>query len=123
MKYITKLGSITDLPATKQDGYDVSYEPLYADGTGRTMNGTFSGTLIGIFPKITATFPIMSQANVRKIIAELKKPIISVTWYDLSSNSFKTSNFYPSPTTAGVAYPKKSLGKELTITLISIKRM
>lgn len=121
MKYITKIGTLENVPAT--NGYQVEYETLWADGTGRTMDGTFSGTRIGIFPKITATFPPLSQTTIKNILAQVTKTTIELTWYDLKSSSYKTSDFYVSGASAESLFPERSINKESTIVFIALKRM
>lgn len=55
---LIKFSSLTDAQnavIAKLIDYKVEYNKLWSTDTGRSMTGEFSGTLIGIFPKIVLT--------------------------------------------------------------------
>ena len=43
------------------------YNKLWGSDTGRNLKGSFSGTLVGIFPKITLTFRKLTQVEMNII--------------------------------------------------------
>ena len=66
------------------------YNKLWGSDTGRNLKGKFSGTLVGIFPKITLTFRKLSQAEMNIIAPILDSGSQNLTYYDPSTNSNKT---------------------------------
>lgn len=61
---------------------------------GRNLKGKFSGTLVGIFPKITLTFRKLTKAEMNIIAPILDSGTQSLTYYDPSTNSNKTISTY-----------------------------
>ena len=60
----------------------VSFNKIWASDTGRNMAGTYSGTLIGIFPKIIVQFRKLTKSEVEKIVPILDSATQSVQYYD-----------------------------------------
>lgn len=58
------------------------YHKLWASDTGRNLAGVQSGTLIGIFPKITIQFKPLSKIDLEKLAPILDSAIQSLTYYD-----------------------------------------
>lgn len=58
------------------------YNKLWASDTGRNLAGTQSGTLIGIFPKITVQFRKFTKDELEQIIPILDSPRQIVQYYD-----------------------------------------
>lgn len=58
------------------------YHKLWGSDTGRNLAGTQSGTLIGIFPKITVQFKKLSQSELEQIAQILDSPTQNVTYHD-----------------------------------------
>jgi len=86
------IGGLTLTEVTK---YDVNYSKLWADAD-RNMNGDVSSTFIGVFPNIdVSTLPI-SQANVGTLCAALDQPYFSCTFWDPSSGTMITRQYYAS---------------------------
>lgn len=75
--------------------YDVNYSKLWKDAD-RNMNGDVSATFIGIFPNIDAETMPLTQAEVEVLCAALDQPYFSATFWDPSSGSQKTANYYAS---------------------------
>ena len=61
---------------------------------GRNLKGKFSGTLVGVFPKITLTFRKLTKAEMNIIAPILDSGTQSLTYYDPSTNSNKTISTY-----------------------------
>lgn len=58
------------------------YHKLWSSDSGRNLAGSQSGTLIGIFPKITLQFKKLTKAQIEIIAPILDKANQSVTYYD-----------------------------------------
>jgi hypothetical protein len=86
---------IGSLSLTEMAAYKVNYSKLWKDAD-RNMNGDITSTLIGIFPNIDATTTPLTRAQVQVLCAALDQPYFSATFWDPSSNSQKTANFYAS---------------------------
>lgn len=70
------------------------FNKLWGSDTGRNLKGSFSGTLVGIFPKITLTFRKLTQAEMNLIAPILDSGSQSLTYYDPTTNSNKTITTY-----------------------------
>ena len=58
------------------------YNKLWSSDTGRNLAGTQSGTLIGIFPKITIQFKRLNKSELELIVPILDKANQEVQYYD-----------------------------------------
>ena len=58
------------------------YNKLWGNDTGRNMAGSWSGTLIGVFPKIIVQFRKLTRSEVEKIAPILDSPSQQVQNYD-----------------------------------------
>lgn len=58
------------------------FNKLWGSDSGRNLAGKMTGTLIGIFPKLTLTFRKLSQAELNSIGPILDSGEQSVTYYD-----------------------------------------
>ena len=58
------------------------YNKLWASDSGRNLAGTMSGTLLGIFPKLTLQFRRLTKAELEIIVPILDAPNQTVTYYD-----------------------------------------
>lgn len=70
------------------------YNKLWGSDTGRNLKGKFSGTLVGVFPKITLTFRKLTQAEMNIIAPILDSGSQTLQYYDPSTNSNKTITTY-----------------------------
>ena len=70
------------------------YNKLWGSDTGRNLKGKFSGTLVGVFPKITLTFRKLTKAEMNIIAPILNSGSQSLTYYDPSTNSNETISTY-----------------------------
>lgn len=75
-----------------QAKYD--YNKLWAGDTGRNLAGSLSGTLIGIFPKITLTFRKLTKAEMNIVAPVLDSATQQLSYYDPSTNTTKTLTTY-----------------------------
>ena len=67
---------------------------LWASDTGRNLAGKMTGTLIGIFPKITLTFRKLTQAEMNIVAPVLDSASQSITYYDPATNQNETITTY-----------------------------
>lgn len=86
---------IGGLTLTELVAYKVNYSKLWKDAD-RNMNGDITSTLIGIFPNIDASTPPLTQSQVAVLCAALDQSYFSATFWDPSSGTQKTTNFYAS---------------------------
>ena len=61
---------------------------------GRNLKGSFSGTLVGIFPKITLTFRKLTKAEMNIIAPILDSGSQTLIYYDPSTNKNETISTY-----------------------------
>ena len=90
-----------------QAKYD--YNKLWASDTGRNLSGSLSGTLLGIFPKITLTFRKLTKAEMNIIAPILDSTTQTVQYYDPTTNSNKTLSTY----TGDWSYENKSAREKI----------
>lgn len=87
------------------------YDKLWGSDTGRNLTGKFTGTLVGIFPKIILTFRKLTQSEMNIIAPILDSANQTLIYYDPTTNSNKTLNTYTgdwSYTNNGVATKNES---------------
>ena len=70
------------------------YNKLWSSDSGRNLAGTQSGTLIGIFPKITLQFRKLTKSELEIIIPLLDAPTQSVKYYDPNKKATVTMTTY-----------------------------
>ena len=58
------------------------YFKIWGKDTGRTLSGVMSGSLIGIFPKITVNFAKLNQEKLNTIAPILDSERQTVQYYD-----------------------------------------
>lgn len=58
------------------------YHKIWSSDAGRNMAGTNSGTLVGIFPKITMTFRKLNDEEVGIVLSLFNKAENKVTFYN-----------------------------------------
>lgn len=70
------------------------HNKLWGSDTGRNLKGKFTGTLVGIFPKIILTFRKLTKAEMNIIAPILDSASQTLTYYDPATNSNKTITTY-----------------------------
>jgi len=70
------------------------YNKLWGSDTGRNLKGKFSGTLVGIFPKITLRFRKLTKAEMNIIAPILDSGSQTLIYYDPSTNRNETITTY-----------------------------
>ena len=70
------------------------YPKLWASDTGRNLAGVNTGTLIGVFPKLTLQFRKLTKAELEAIVPILDSATQSVTYYDPNKKANNTITTY-----------------------------
>lgn len=70
------------------------YNKLWSSDSGRNLAGTQSGTLIGIFPKITLQFKPLTKSELEIIVPILDSPRQTVSYYDPNKKAQTTMTTY-----------------------------
>lgn len=96
------------------------YYKLYAGDVGRNLKGRFSGTLVGIFPKIIVTFAPLTQAQLNTIAPILDKASQKVKYYDPNKNATVTMTTY----TGDWELPCNNIGigQSFSISFIAVEK-
>ena len=86
--------SINGYNVSKLVKYDVGYEHLYADNTGRDLNGNMHADLIGIFSKIELTEGSLNTTEMASLLSILDNVFVTVTFFDPKTNGNRTEQMY-----------------------------
>ena len=70
------------------------YNKLWSNDSGRNLAGAMTGTLIGIFPKITLQFRKLTQEELEIITPILDSPSQTVSYYDPTKQDVVTIETY-----------------------------
>ena len=70
------------------------YNKLWSKDTGRNLAGAMSGTLLGIFPKLTLQFRKLTKEELETIVQILDRPSQRVTYYDPYKRANTTMTTY-----------------------------
>ena len=82
-----------------------SYNKLWSSDSGRNLAGTQSGTLIGIFPKLTLQFKPLTQSELEIIVPILDSARQSIIYYD----PYKKTNVTIETYTGDYEYTNKNI--------------
>jgi len=70
------------------------YNKLWGSDTGRNLAGKMTGTLVGIFPKLTLTFRKLTQTEMNIIAPILDSANQTLVYYDPTKNANTTLTTY-----------------------------
>ena len=73
---------------------EFGYNKLWAGDSGRTLAGTQSGTLIGIFPKFKVNFKKLTKDELETLAPILDKATQNTTYYDPTKKKTITISTY-----------------------------
>lgn len=62
--------------------YDVEYNKLWGEDSGRDLQGDNKATLVGIYPKIYVQVGIFTQEEMRTFLKNVNKKEITINYYD-----------------------------------------
>lgn len=83
------------MPPIKRGGLIISENKVWAPSTGRTLDGTFIGTLVGIKLKLQCTFIVLDQQDLRVVLDAVNKDFMSVEF--LYPHEFARIDINPDP--------------------------
>ena len=63
------------------------YPKLWSQDSGRNLKGKMSGTLLGIFPKITVNFRRLSKAQIELLTPILDSATQTLKYYDVNKKT------------------------------------
>ena len=98
-RYITKYNEDEYVPIlwVLSGSYAVQRAKLWGSDTGRTaLSGKYTGTLIGIFPKITITIKgnKLLREDAQSLVFLLDQQIVNCRYYEERIAGLKTAEFY-----------------------------
>lgn len=99
---------------------EYGYNKIWSSDSGRNLAGTQTGTLIGIFPKITVQFRKLSQSELEEIVPILDSARQQVTYYDPFKKATITMATYTGDYKIVNKYIQKNEG--FSISFISTRR-
>ena len=75
---------------------DVKYQypKLWSEDSGRNLKGTMSGTLLGIFPKITVNFRKLTKSQLETLAPILDSKTQTVRYYDIKKRAYRNMSTY-----------------------------
>lgn len=101
------------------------YPKLWSSDSGRNLAGNQSGTLIGIFPKITLQFAPLTKAEMEIITPILDSAGQTVTYYDPTKKANVTMTTYTGDyeiTNKGIVGKDGLVNEGFSCAFISTKR-
>lgn len=70
------------------------YHKIWGKDSGRNLAGSMTGTLLGIFPKITVQFRKLTKSELELIVPLLDKATQNVRYYDPKKKAYITMQTY-----------------------------
>ena len=70
------------------------YHKLWGSDSGRNLAGEQSGTLVGIFPKITLQFRKLKRSELELLVPIFDSPLQTLTYYDPNKQNNITIETY-----------------------------
>lgn len=70
------------------------YNKLWASDSGRSLSGSMTGSLLGIFPKLTLQFRKLTKSELEIIVPILDSARQTVTYYDPNKKANYTMTTY-----------------------------
>lgn len=92
------------------------YNKTWGSDTGRNLKGSFSGTFIGIFPKIIITFKPLTKNELNTIAPYLDNPTQKVKYYDPNKDQIITMDTYTGDW--GISQQNVGIGQTFTCSFI-----
>ena len=73
---------------------EYQYPKIWGDDTGRNLAGSWSGTLIGIFPKFIVNFRKLTVNEVKILAPVLDSSSQTISYFDPVKNTTRTASTY-----------------------------
>lgn len=122
MGYDGSLLKINGNHVSKLITYDIQYNKLWADDSGRNLAGENKGTLVGIFPKLILEFGSMNEDEMQEFLAWTDLAEITVEYYDPRFKSTRTASYYSGSPQIGMKNKNSLKYKKVSINLIPNKK-
>ena len=74
--------------------YEVAYNKLWADDSGRDLAGNNKATLIGIFPKLQVEVGSYNEEEMSQFLKKVNKAKWSINWYDAETKAMRNGVSY-----------------------------
>lgn len=98
------------------------YHKLWSSDSGRTLSGKQSGTLIGIFPKITMTFRRLTQEELAYLAPHFDNARQTIKYTDPNKNTQVSIETYTGDWEITYKYMKRGQGFDLSFISIDRRR-
>lgn len=85
---------IDDWLVPKLTKYEVAYNKLWADDSGRDMSGNMKGTLVGTFPKLQVQVGSYTEEEMSEFLKKANKAEVTVKWYDPEIKAMRSGVSY-----------------------------
>lgn len=96
------------------------YHKLWSSDSGRTLSGKQSGSLIGIFPKITLSFRSLTEKELTMLAPHFDNARQTIKYQDPNQNTQLTMETYTGDWEVIYKYTKK--GQAFDLSFISVDR-
>jgi hypothetical protein len=112
---------IGGLTLTEMVEYNVNYSKLWKDAD-RNMNGDVSASFIGVFPNIDAVTTPLTEAEVQTLCTALDQPYFSATFWNPSTKTQITAQYYASDYTVSLLSRAKGVYGEVSFSIIPVSK-
>jgi hypothetical protein len=103
--------------------YDVQYNKLWSEDSGRDLTGENKATLVGFYPKIQVQVGSYTQSEMRTFLNKINKEAIKVDYYDEQYGKILTGlSYYANDYTISVKNTKKMIYNGFDFNLIPNKK-
>lgn len=101
---------------------EYQYNKLWGDDTGRNLEGEFSGSFKGVYPKLVLTFgkSKLTKETVEKIMPILNSPSQTVTYYDPVLKRDYTMRTYTGD--VSLTNKRKNICESMSVSFIAMSR-
>lgn len=115
LTYLVKIES-TELPKIKS--YAVAPEQIFSEGE-RTVGGQLKNTFVGIVYKLFLEFAPLTKEEMSDILAELRSPRFSVSFWDPDTQAYLETDFYRGSFQVGILKKSTQLYNGFSVNLIA----
>jgi len=73
---------------------EYQYPKIWGDDTGRNLAGSWSGTLLGIYPKFVISFRKLSSNDIKTLAPIFDSATQTIKYFDPVKNDYRTVSTY-----------------------------
>ena len=92
------------------------YNKIWGDDTGRNLSASFSGTLLGIFPKFVVSFAPLTKSQIKTITPILDSATQVVKYFDPTKNAYVELQTY----TGDYEIPNENIIDENSVMILKV---